>query len=90
MRKILAAAVVSGGLLLSAASPALASPGDQTHSEYVHHKKRNKTLKRVGIGAGGGAVVGGLIGGGKGAGIGALAGGGTGYLYNRHRNRSGH
>ena len=44
-----------------------------------------KTLKRVGIGAAGGAAVGALVGGAPGAGIGAIAGGTGGYLYDRHK-----
>jgi hypothetical protein len=41
------------------------------------------TLKRVGVGAAGGAALGGLAGGGKGAAIGAIAGGAGGYVYDR-------
>jgi hypothetical protein len=47
-----------------------------------HWWKRNAPI--VG-GAGGGALVGGLVGGGKGALIGGAVGGGGGYLYKRHR-----
>ena len=43
-----------------------------------------KTIKRVGIGAAGGAVAGALIGGGPGAAIGAVAGGGAGAIYDHH------
>ena len=43
-----------------------------------------KTIKRVGIGAAGGAAAGALIGGGPGAAIGAVAGGGAGAIYDHH------
>ena len=63
------------------------------HAETSYHayKRRahRKTVKRVGIGAAGGAVVGALAGGGKGAGIGAAAGAGAGYLYDRHKKHEG-
>jgi hypothetical protein len=47
-----------------------------------HWWKRNAPI--IG-GAGGGALVGGLVGGGTGAIIGGAAGGGGGYLYKRHK-----
>jgi uncharacterized protein YcfJ len=90
MKKLLGSAVVSAGLLASTSSPVMAYQHYESNSHYVRHKRHMKTLKRVGIGAGGGAVVGGLIGGGAGAGIGALAGGGAGYLYDRHKKHHGH
>ena len=52
-----------------------------------HWWKRNAPI--VG-GAGGGALVGGLVGGGTGAIIGGVAGGGGGYLYKRSRHHHGH
>ena len=48
-----------------------------------------KTVKRVGIGAAGGAAIGALAGGGKGAGIGAIAGAGAGALYDAHEKHRG-
>ena len=71
VKKLLGTTVVSAGLLASTPSPAMAYHHYQTQSEYVRHKRHMKTLKRVGIGTAGGAVVGGLIGGGAGAAIGA-------------------
>ncbi|HVW84943.1 MAG TPA: hypothetical protein VHB50_09690 [Bryobacteraceae bacterium] len=46
-------------------------------------------MKRVGIGAAGGAAVGALAGGGAGAAVGALAGGGAGAIYDRHEKKKG-
>lgn len=95
-KKLLATAVVSAGLVTGTSTPALAyyrASHSHYHHHYYHygrHRRHMNTLRRVGIGAGGGAVVGGLIGGGAGAGIGALAGGGAGYLYDRNRKHHGH
>ncbi len=50
-----------------------------------HHWSRK--AKGAAIGAGAGAVVGGVAHGGKGAAIGAAAGAGTGYLIGRHKDR---
>jgi hypothetical protein len=66
-----------------------------TYSTYQQPRKRSFWQKHrdkltVAMGAGGGAIVGGLIGGKKGAAIGALAGGGGSALYTykiRNRNR---
>ena len=56
------------------------------HTRHVSSGKK-KTIKRVGVGAAGGAAIGALAGGGKGAAIGALAGGGTGYIYDQHKKK---
>jgi hypothetical protein len=61
----------------------------QTKGRSFWQKHRDKLT--VAMGAGGGALIGGLIGGKKGAGIGALAGGGGSALYTyklRKRNRN--
>ena len=61
----------------------------QTKGRSFWQKHRDKLT--VAMGAGGGAIIGGLIGGKKGAGIGALAGGGGSALYTyklRKRNRN--
>jgi hypothetical protein len=61
----------------------------QTRGRSFWQKHRDKLT--VAMGAGGGALLGGLIGGKKGAGIGALAGGGGSALYTyklRKRNRN--
>lgn len=64
------------------------SSSQQPRGRSFWQKHRDKLT--VAIGAGSGAVIGGLIGGKKGAGIGALAGGGGSALYTyklRNRNR---
>jgi hypothetical protein len=84
MRKLLMTSVLSTGLVLGTVQPALAATYRTPEQEYKHHQHM-KTLKRVGIGAAGGGVIGALAGGGTGAAIGAIAGGGTGALYDRHK-----
>lgn len=66
-------------------------PSAAAAESYHSYKRRahRKTVKRVGLGAAGGAAVGALAGGGKGAGIGAAAGAGAGYLYDRHKKHEG-
>jgi hypothetical protein len=69
------------------------APGLQTaRPEYyqpVYHRYKNKHWWKRNApiigGAGGGALIGGLVGGGKGALIGGAVGGGGGYLYKRSR-----
>ena len=59
---------------------------------HVVVKKRHpvrKTIKRVGIGAAGGAAAGALIGGGPGAAVGAVVGGGAGAIYDHHEKSKG-
>ena len=75
---------------------ARANNSRQVYYDYEQPRKRSFWSKHrdkltVAMGAGGGAVVGGLIGGKKGAAIGALAGGGGSALYTyklRKRNRN--
>jgi hypothetical protein len=56
----------------------------RTHRYYTYKKpnfyRRHRKAMNIGIGAGAGALVGGLIGGRKGVAIGGLAGAGGGYL----------
>jgi hypothetical protein len=54
-----------------------------------HRRAVRKTIKRVGIGAAGGAVAGAAIGGGPGAAVGAIAGGGVGAIYDQHEKDKG-
>ena len=77
---------------LQGAAPQSAWPGYyyQPISSWYKNKhwwKRNAPI--VG-GAGGGALVGGLVGGGTGALVGGAVGGGGGYLYKRSRNHHHH
>lgn len=98
MKKRLLTAVMSAGLLFSTATPGMAVThyyhrsyrNSRARYRYIRHRRHMKTLKRVGIGAAGGAAVGAIAGGGKGAGIGALAGAGAGYLWDRHQKHHGH
>jgi hypothetical protein len=87
MKKRIATAVLSAGMFFGAPAPhvAVAAARHHSHARYDRHRRRRKTLKRVGIGAAGGAAVGALAGGAPGAGIGAIAGGAGGYLYDRHK-----
>jgi outer membrane lipoprotein SlyB len=97
MNKRLLSAALSAGLFLGAAGQADAALIQQQRVRHhyvqrgsaVKHKRHMKTVKRVGIGAAGGAAIGALAGGGKGAGIGALAGAGAGALYDRHKKHKG-
>ena len=90
MRKQLLTAVLSAGLLFGTAMPgAAATHYYRTRHQYIQHKRHMKTVKRVGIGAAGGAAIGALAGGGKGAGIGAIAGAGAGALYDAHEKHRG-
>jgi len=54
-----------------------------------HRRAVRKTVKRVGIGAAGGAVAGAAIGGGPGAAVGAVAGAGAGAIYDSHEKDKG-
>jgi hypothetical protein len=91
MRKRLATAVISVGLLAGPMVPAASAHHHyRTRAQYIRHKRHMATARRVGIGAAAGAGVGALLGGGKGAGIGAIAGAGAGALYDRHEKHHGH
>jgi outer membrane lipoprotein SlyB len=98
LRKRLITAILSAGLLLGTATPGSAIV--RRHHYYHHrtyyryngararairHRRHMRTLKRVGIGAAGGAVIGAIAGGGKGAAIGGAAGAGAGALYDRYK-----
>ncbi|HWQ35399.1 MAG TPA: YMGG-like glycine zipper-containing protein [Blastocatellia bacterium] len=59
---------------------------ERYYDDRDYRDERNKrAVLRTGIGAAGGAVVGGLLGGKKGAVIGGIAGAAGGYLYHRHK-----
>ena len=87
-----------GTALLALASFAPAAFADTTyyerhrpqhHTVYRGHHHIRKTVKRVGIGAAGGAAAGALIGGGPGAAVGAVAGGTAGAIYDHHEKSHG-
>ena len=56
---------------------------------YRGHHHIRRTVRRVAIGAAGGAAVGALAGGGPGAAIGAVAGGTAGAIYDHHEKTQG-
>lgn len=87
MRKAILSYTLATSMLFS--TVASAAVHRETRYHAYKRKAHRKTVKRVGIGAAGGAVVGALAGGGKGAGIGAAAGAGAGYLYDRHKKHQG-
>src|SRR5213082_1384554 len=98
MKKRLLTAVLSTGLLFSTATPSMAvthyysrrvQSQRAARARYIRHKRHMKTVKRVGIGAAGGAAIGALAGGGKGAAIGGIAGAGAGVLYDSHQKNRG-
>jgi len=85
MRKRILTAVLCSGLFFGSTAPSLALTHHyRTYRQYVKHKRRMKTIKRVAIGTAGGAAIGALAGGGKGGAIGAIAGAGAGALYDAH------
>jgi uncharacterized membrane protein len=86
MRKFISFLLLAIVMLFSAVAPPVGHAA--TYRSYKH-RAHMKTVKRVGIGAAGGAAIGAIAGGGKGAGIGALAGAGAGYLYDRHKKHHG-
>lgn len=80
--------------------PAVYHPGAQSNAKletvaYSNQRRRRRSrrrrqsVKRIGVGAAGGAAVGALLGGGKGAAIGAAAGGGAGAVYDHNKKRKG-
>jgi outer membrane lipoprotein SlyB len=90
MRKSLATVVLAlGSLIPASAAPAYYQQRHYHHTVYRGHHHIRKTVKRVGIGAAGGAAVGAIAGGGPGAAIGAIAGGGAGAIYDHHEKAHG-
>jgi uncharacterized membrane protein len=91
MRGRLITTALSVGLLMGPTVPNLGA-ATQYHSyrRHIRHKRHMNTVKRVGLGAAGGAGIGALAGGPVGAGIGAIAGAGAGALYDAHEKHRGH
>ena len=88
MKKLLMTSALSTAMIFGTIQPM--SAAYRTAEQEIKHHQHMKTLKRTGIGAAGGAVVGGLAAGDTGAAVGALAGGGAGYLYDRHKRHHHH
>lgn len=91
MRKYFLSVSLATTMLFTSVAPVTANAAERYRNHYRSYRTRahHKTIKRVGIGAAGGAVIGALAGGGKGAAIGAGAGAGAGYLYDRHKKHQG-
>jgi len=91
MRNRILSGALSLGLLMGSVVPATAMVRHHTYysARYARHRRHMRTLKRVGIGAAGGAAIGAIVGGGKGGAIGAVAGAGAGALYDAHKRHHG-
>ncbi len=81
-------------LALASLAPTAVADTYTTHHHVVyrrHHRRHpvRKTIKRVGIGAAGGAGIGAVIAGRPGAAVGAIAGGAAGAIYDRHEKKKG-
>ena len=85
MRKLLATGVLSTGLLIGTVTPSVAAV--HTTRQEIQHKRHMKTVKRVGVGAVGGAVAGAIVGHPL---AGAAVGAGAGALYDHHKKHTGH
>jgi hypothetical protein len=91
MKHHLLAAILSSGLLLGPAATAQPTAGNRatvakSRSHHHHrHRRRGNAARSVGVGALGGAAVGGLVGRGRGALIGGGVGAGAGALHHRRR-----
>jgi outer membrane lipoprotein SlyB len=88
MRRSLATALLA---IFSFAPAASAVEHRRPYHRTVYRGRHHirKTVKRVGIGAAGGAAVGALVGGGPGAAVGAVAGGSAGAIYDHHEKTKG-
>jgi outer membrane lipoprotein SlyB len=84
MKKLLAAILLSAGLLVAAA-PVPVHNVSQNRVARSRHHRRGRAGRRIGTGALAGAGFGALVGGGRGALIGGAVGAGAGGLYHRQR-----
>src|SRR5271165_2282850 len=92
MRLTLANALLSMASFIPAASAQTYStpPQHRYHrTVYRGHHHIRRTVRRVGVGAAGGAAIGAVAGGGPGAAFGAVAGGTAGALYDHHEKTEG-
>jgi outer membrane lipoprotein SlyB len=85
-------------VLLSLAGLIPAASADTTYTNPHHryhrtvyrgHHHIRRTVRRVAVGAAGGAAIGAVAGGGPGAAIGAVAGGTAGAIYDHHEKTKG-
>jgi uncharacterized membrane protein YfcA len=84
MKNAMLSAALACSMLVGSTVPVNAA----TTKYHTRHAKR-KTVKRVGVGAAAGALVGAAAGGGTGAAVGAVAGGGAGAAYDHHKKKHG-
>ena len=84
MKNAILSATLAMSVLVGSSVPLAAA----TTKYHTRHAKR-KTVKRVGLGAAGGALVGGAAAGPAGAAVGAAAGGGAGAAYDYHKKKQG-
>jgi outer membrane lipoprotein SlyB len=92
MRFPIAIALLSMVSFIPAASADVVytSPPHRYHrTVYRGHHHIRRTVRRVAVGAAGGAAVGAVVGGGPGAAIGAVAGGTAGAIYDHHEKTKG-
>jgi outer membrane lipoprotein SlyB len=90
MRLSIATALLSIATFIPAASADQAYYAQPHHrTVYRGHHHIRKTVKRVAVGAAGGAAIGAVAGGGPGAAIGAVAGGTAGAIYDHHEKKQG-
>jgi outer membrane lipoprotein SlyB len=93
MRLALITALLSMASLIPAASADTVytnPPHRYHHTVYRGHHHIRRTVRRVAVGAAGGAAIGAVAGGGPGAAIGAVAGGTAGAVYDHHEKTQGH
>jgi outer membrane lipoprotein SlyB len=92
MRFSIATALLSivGFIPAASAQTTYSSPQHRYHrTVYRGHHHIRKTVRRVAVGAAGGAAIGAVAGGGPGAAIGAVAGGTAGAIYDHHEKTKG-
>src|SRR5580693_1532233 len=92
MRLLAATALLSivGFVPAASADTTYSAPHHRYHrTVYRGHHHIRRTVRRVAVGAAGGAAIGAIAGGGPGAAIGAVAGGTAGAIYDHHEKTKG-
>ena len=74
---------------IASADTAYTQPHRTHRTVYRGHHHIRRTVRRVAVGAAGGAAIGAVAGGGPGAAIGAVAGGAAGAIYDHHEKTKG-